>query len=58
MSIPFGMGKIIDLVTKGTTKEFLFYVGAGLSTIFIIGAAANFGRIVIMRTAAERIILK
>ena len=59
MSVPFGMGKIIDLVTgQGSqgSHEMLLQIGGSLSAVFVLGALANFGRIIIMRTAAERII--
>ncbi|KAI8617414.1 P-loop containing nucleoside triphosphate hydrolase protein [Chytriomyces sp. MP71] len=69
MSIPFSMGKIIDFVMhqlglKAVDDEFIHlmssvpaeYLFGGLVGFFAIGAGANFGRIILMRMAGERII--
>ncbi|KAI8342223.1 hypothetical protein BD560DRAFT_412024 [Blakeslea trispora] len=60
MSVPFSMGKIIDIVTNPSMDNYLGltmpeFVGA-LSTVFVIGAAANTGRVLLFRIAGERII--
>jgi putative ABC transport system ATP-binding protein len=64
MSIPFSIGKILDLATKdpseGATlfglemKQFYIALGAVLT----IGAAANYGRIIILRIVGERIVAR
>ncbi|KAJ3012828.1 UNVERIFIED_CONTAM: ATP-binding cassette sub- B member 10, mitochondrial [Siphonaria sp. JEL0065] len=69
MAVPFAMGKIMDYVMmkmglevpdsallrflKSIPFEHLF---GGLIGVFLAGGAANFGRIVLMRKAGERII--
>ncbi|KAI9334869.1 P-loop containing nucleoside triphosphate hydrolase protein [Obelidium mucronatum] len=69
MAVPFTMGKIMDFVMlemglkvpdsklfeflKSIPFEQLF---GGLVGVFLVGAGANFGRIVLMRRAAERIV--
>lgn len=62
MSIPFSIGKIIDLATKdpaeGGTLFGLtvnqFYVS--LTCLLTLGAAANYGRIILLRVVGERIV--
>ncbi|RUS20628.1 P-loop containing nucleoside triphosphate hydrolase protein [Endogone sp. FLAS-F59071] len=60
MSVPFSMGKIIDIVTTPTTTTFMgltlpqFFTV--LSVVFVTGALANTGRVVIFRLTGERII--
>jgi len=73
MSIPFSIGKILDIATKGGAKpehlesgegnEMLF--GFSISTFYIglgcvlaAGAAANYGRIIILRVVGERIVAR
>ncbi|KAJ9608305.1 ATP-binding cassette permease mdl1 [Cladophialophora chaetospira] len=73
MSIPFSIGKILDIATKGGAKtegeegeqktEMLF--GLSLTTFYTIllgvlatGAAANYGRIIILRIVGERIVAR
>ncbi|RCI06870.1 ATP-binding cassette sub- B member 10, mitochondrial [Rhizopus stolonifer] len=60
MSVPFSMGKIIDIVTNPSMNDYLGlnmpeFVGA-LSMVFVLGAAANTGRVLLFRIAGERII--
>lgn len=54
------MGKIIDIVTHPEMKEYLGLsmpqFMAALSGVFLIGAAANSGRVLLFRLAGERII--
>ena len=62
MSIPFSVGRIMDLSTKGpvdevqifglTLRQFFFALGAVLT----VGAAANFGRIILLRIVGERVV--
>ncbi|KIV81174.1 hypothetical protein PV11_08611 [Exophiala sideris] len=73
MSIPFSIGKILDIATKGAAKtdgseteeksELLF--GLTLTTFYTVlaavlatGAAANYGRIIILRIVGERIVAR
>jgi len=63
MSIPFSIGKIMDMATKsaneGASELFglsppMFY--GTLASVLVLGAAANYGRIVILRIVGERIV--
>lgn len=64
MSIPFSVGRILDLATKGdvedarlfglTLNQFFFGLGAMLT----LGAMANFGRIVVLRIVGERVVAR
>ncbi|KAJ3409413.1 ATP-binding cassette sub- B member 10, mitochondrial [Chytridiales sp. JEL 0842] len=70
MSVPFSMGKILDLVminlgvqvsetsaVAGLSPDLsLPFIFTALAGIFAVGAAANFGRVILMRMAAERLI--
>ncbi|KAH0561918.1 multidrug-resistance transporter mdr2 [Trichoglossum hirsutum] len=63
MSIPFSIGKIIDIATdsSGNGKLFglelhQFYIALG--SVLALGAAANYGRIVILRIVGERIVAR
>lgn len=64
VSIPFSIGKIIDIATKGGAEDGtlfglsipVFY--SALGGILAVGAAANFGRIVILRIVGERIVAR
>ncbi|KAG5931184.1 hypothetical protein E4U60_006385 [Claviceps pazoutovae] len=64
MTIPFSVGRILDLATKGdvedvrlfglTLKQFFF----GLGAILTLGAFANFGRIILLRIVGERVVAR
>lgn len=64
MSIPFSVGRILDLATKGTEEEIRlfgltlnqFFVGLG--AILTIGALANFGRVILLRIIGERVVAR
>ncbi|KAL8698163.1 MAG: hypothetical protein Q9201_006720, partial [Fulgogasparrea decipioides] len=65
MSIPFSIGKIMDIATKsdGGADQQLF--GLDLTTFYIalggvlaVGAMANYGRIIILRIVGERIVTR
>lgn len=64
MTVPFAIGRILDIATKSTTEGNLlfgltmeqFYYSLG--TIFVVGAISNFGRIVVLRIVGERIVAK
>lgn len=64
MSVPFSIGKILDIATQAEgSKEMLFgmdittFYGA-LAVVLATGAAANFGRIIILRIVGERIVAR
>ncbi|PHH74171.1 hypothetical protein CDD83_4614 [Cordyceps sp. RAO-2017] len=64
ISIPFSVGKILDLATKGdqdgirlfglTLDQFF----AGLAVILTLGAMANFGRVILLRIIGERVVAR
>ncbi|KAI8832218.1 P-loop containing nucleoside triphosphate hydrolase protein [Chytriomyces cf. hyalinus JEL632] len=69
MAVPFSMGKVIDFMMiqmglKVADSELMHLMTsippetlfAGLVAFFLAGAGANFGRIILMRMAGERII--
>jgi len=73
MAVPFSIGKILDIATKGGAKTddvpsdmssdmlfgfsiTTFYVG--LASVLALGAAANYGRIIILRIVGERIVAR
>ena len=63
MSIPFSIGKILDIATKSDGGDVIF--GLDLSTFYLalggvlaIGAAANYGRIIVLRIVGERIVAR
>lgn len=64
MSIPFSVGRILDLATKGTADEARvfgltltqFFIGMG--TVLTAGALANFGRIILLRIVGERVVAR
>jgi putative ABC transport system ATP-binding protein len=64
MSIPFSIGKILDLATKDLSEgSTLFGLEIGqfyfaLAAVLTLGAAANYGRIIILRIVGERIVAR
>jgi len=64
MSIPFSIGRILDLATKDPSEgsKLLgldinqFYIALGC--VLTLGAAANYGRIIILRIVGERIVAR
>lgn len=70
MSIPFSIGKIMDIATAGGaagaadgSEGMLFGLNlttfyAALAGILAIGAASNYGRIIILRIVGERIVAR
>ncbi|KAJ1739431.1 ATP-binding cassette permease mdl1 [Coemansia sp. RSA 989] len=62
MAVPFTMGKIIDIVTNANSVvPFGLSLGqmfSGLGAIFVAGAVCNTGRIMLIRTAGERMIAR
>ncbi|PGH21638.1 hypothetical protein AJ80_03071 [Polytolypa hystricis UAMH7299] len=65
MSIPFSIGKILDIATSGGTEgaDKLFgltlpvFYGV-LAGVLAVGAGANYGRIIILRIVGERIVAR
>ena len=64
MSIPFSVGRLLDLATKGATEDVrilgltmnqFFWAFGGVLTI---GASANFLRIIILRVVGERVVAR
>ena len=77
MSIPFSIGKILDIAVKGSASagegadgvaraaenQMLFGLDIttfylALGSVLVVGAAANFGRIIILRIVGERIVAR
>ncbi|VDB93444.1 Bgt-5318 [Blumeria graminis f. sp. tritici] len=62
MAIPFSIGKILDMATKGDSAENTlfglnnrqFFTALGL--VVVLGAAANYGRIIVLRIVGERVV--
>ncbi|KAK0635675.1 P-loop containing nucleoside triphosphate hydrolase protein [Bombardia bombarda] len=64
MSIPFSVGRILDLSTKDSAEDArLFgltmtqFFGA-LGALLTLGACANFGRIILLRIVGERVVAR
>jgi len=64
MSIPFSVGRILDLATKGPADEARLFgltltqFFAGFAAILTLGAMANFGRIILLRIVGERVVAR
>ncbi|KAK3327935.1 P-loop containing nucleoside triphosphate hydrolase protein [Cercophora scortea] len=64
MSIPFSVGRILDLSTKGPDEEVLLFgltlrqFFGGLAVVLTVGAMANFGRIILLRIVGERVVAR
>jgi len=64
MSVPFSIGRILDIATKplGEGNQLFglsiesFYIALG--SILCLGAAANYGRIIILRIVGERVVTR
>ncbi|KAJ5513074.1 ABC transporter integral membrane type 1 [Penicillium fimorum] len=65
MAVPFSIGKIMDAATKGVMEGGgelfglsmpMFYTALG--GILLLGAGANYGRIIILRIVGERIVAR
>ena len=59
MSVPFCMGKIIDIIynsSQDTTQmvETLSFVCKILCGVFLLGGAANFGRVYLIQVSGKR----
>ncbi|KAL1878076.1 hypothetical protein VTK73DRAFT_8127 [Phialemonium thermophilum] len=63
MSIPFSVGRILDLSTKSDEDVRLFGLTltqffGGLAAVLTLGAMANFGRILLLRIVGERVVAR
>jgi ATP-binding cassette subfamily B (MDR/TAP) protein 10 len=63
MSVPFFIGKLIDFVQvnssdKEAMKEKLRNITLIMAGIFVIGALANFGRVYIIQSTGQRIVMR
>lgn len=64
MSIPFSVGRILDLVTRHPTEDAQLFgltltqFFCALGTILTVGAVANFGRIILLRIIGERVVAR
>ena len=66
MVVPFSIGKIIDIATKGDSETRIDQIfGLSLPTFYLslgclltVAAAANYGRIVVLRIVGERIVAR
>jgi putative ABC transport system ATP-binding protein len=63
MSIPFSIGKIMDIATQGGATNQLFGLSlpmfySALAGVLVLGAAANYGRIIILRIVGERVVAR
>ncbi|KAK4179057.1 P-loop containing nucleoside triphosphate hydrolase protein [Triangularia setosa] len=64
MSIPFSVGRILDLSTKENPDEVRLFgltltqFFCGLAAVLTIGATANFGRIILLRIVGERVVAR
>lgn len=64
MAIPFSIGKILDVATSGEAsgdeifglEPRMFYTALG--GVLLVGASANYGRIIILRIVGERIVAR
>lgn len=65
MTIPFSIGKFLDVATKSGEEGGGQLYGFDLSTLYlalggilVVGAGANYGRIIILRIVGERIVAR
>ncbi|KAI0969870.1 P-loop containing nucleoside triphosphate hydrolase protein [Xylaria arbuscula] len=61
ISVPLTIGKVMNLATSNETENKIFGLTMyqffpALALVFTIGAAANFGRIVLLRVIGERVV--
>ncbi|TDZ21446.1 ATP-dependent permease MDL2 [Colletotrichum orbiculare MAFF 240422] len=64
MSIPFSVGRILDIATKDPLEEARlfgltmpqFFVALGV--VLTVGAIANFGRVILLRIVGERVVAR
>lgn len=61
MTVPFFIGKLIDFIQTGdkeSMKEKLKNISLIMLGVFFVGAAANFGRIYLIQSTGEKIIMR
>lgn len=64
MLIPFSVGRILDLATKGDVEDIRLFgftlnqFFMGLAAILTLGAIANFGRVILLRIVGERVVAR
>jgi ATP-binding cassette subfamily B (MDR/TAP) protein 10 len=61
MIVPFFIGKLIDFIQtsdKTTMKDNLKKISLGMAALFIIGALANFGRVYLIQSSGQRIVVR
>ncbi|XP_067941560.1 ATP-binding cassette sub-family B member 10, mitochondrial-like [Watersipora subatra] len=61
MTLPYAVGRIIDVIYSshkdgGDIKDTLIPITQVLAAIFVIGAAANFGRVYFIQTSGQRLV--
>lgn len=64
VSIPFSVGRIMDLATKGDVDDIRLFgltlnqFFMGLAGVLTLGAMANFGRVILLRIVGERVVAR
>ncbi|KAJ2980049.1 hypothetical protein NQ176_g2882 [Zarea fungicola] len=64
MLIPFSVGRILDLATKGEADDVRLFgltlnqFFVGLAGVLTLGAMANFGRVILLRIVGERVVAR
>ena len=61
MAVPFCIGKLIDFIQscdKSEIKEKLRNIALILTGVFIVGAIANFGRVLIIQSTGQKIVMR
>ncbi|KAK1987351.1 ABC transporter [Colletotrichum cereale] len=64
MSIPFSIGRILDMATKDPSEDALLFgltmpqFFTALGVILTVGAVANFGRVILLRIVGERVVAR
>ncbi|KAI5796396.1 ABC transporter [Peziza echinospora] len=63
MSVPFSIGKILDVATNPKSDGLMFglqvpYFYMTLAGVLAVGAACNYGRIIMLRIVGERIVTR
>ncbi|TGJ78639.1 hypothetical protein E0Z10_g10118 [Xylaria hypoxylon] len=63
ITVPLTIGKVMNLATSGSAESTIFGLTMyqffpALALVFTIGAAANFGRIVLLRVIGERVVTR
>lgn len=63
LTLPMTIGKILDAANSDVTEKLVFGLPlptfyAGVAALFVVGAAANFGRVVLLRVIGERLVAR